>query len=150
MFYRDIFLQIIQSLWLSKGKMLSGCAIGHPGPSRVPLLVIYKIIIRVFTALRSYLQLLLSDKDTKYADSHGHKVQTGSRTHSKHLDLNAVQLTVGHCHLFHCGTIEALTSQQIFNNEWKLKPHAASIVTKLTQSSTNGMALFPAHITLHL
>jgi len=40
MFYSDTFPQIIQSLWLSKGKMLSGFAIGHPRQRRVPLLVI--------------------------------------------------------------------------------------------------------------
>jgi len=39
MFYSDTFPQIIQSLWLSKGKMLSGFAIGHPGQRRVSLLV---------------------------------------------------------------------------------------------------------------
>jgi len=39
MFYSDIFPQIIQSLALPKGKMLSGFAIGHPGQRRVPLLV---------------------------------------------------------------------------------------------------------------
>lgn len=43
-------------------------------------------------------------------------MQIGSRTHSKQLDLNAVQLTVEHCHFFHCSTIKALTSQQIFDN----------------------------------
>jgi hypothetical protein len=43
MFYSDTFPQIIQSLWLSRGKMLSGFAIGHPGQRRVPLLVTYKI-----------------------------------------------------------------------------------------------------------
>jgi len=42
MFYSDTFPQIIQSLWLSKGKMLSGFAIGHPGQRRVPQLVNYK------------------------------------------------------------------------------------------------------------
>jgi len=41
MFYSDKFPQIIQSLWLSKEKMLSGFAIGHPRQGRVPLLVIY-------------------------------------------------------------------------------------------------------------
>jgi hypothetical protein len=41
MFYSDTFPQIIQSLWLSKGKLLSGFAIGQPGQrrGRVPLLV---------------------------------------------------------------------------------------------------------------
>jgi hypothetical protein len=43
MFYSDTFPQIIQSLWLSRGKMLSGFAIGHLGQRRVPLLVmLYK------------------------------------------------------------------------------------------------------------
>jgi len=35
MFYSDTFPQIIQSLWLARGKMLSGFAIGHPGQCRV-------------------------------------------------------------------------------------------------------------------
>jgi hypothetical protein len=39
MFRSDTFSHIIQSLSLSKGKMLSGFAIGHPGQRRVPLLV---------------------------------------------------------------------------------------------------------------
>jgi len=39
MFCSDTFPQIIQSLSLSKGKMLSGFAIGHPGQCRAPLLV---------------------------------------------------------------------------------------------------------------
>jgi len=39
MFYSDTFPQIIQSLSLSKGKILSGFAIGHPEQRRVPLLV---------------------------------------------------------------------------------------------------------------
>ena len=39
MFYSDTFPQIIQSLWLSTGKLLSGFAIGQPGQRRVPLLV---------------------------------------------------------------------------------------------------------------
>jgi hypothetical protein len=39
MFYSDTFPQIIQSLWLCKGKILSGFAIGHPGQRRVSLLV---------------------------------------------------------------------------------------------------------------
>jgi hypothetical protein len=39
MFYSGTFPQIIQSLSLSKGKMLSGFAIGHPGQRRVPHLV---------------------------------------------------------------------------------------------------------------
>jgi len=42
MFYNDKFTQIIQSLSLSKGKMLSGFAISHPGQRRVPQLVINK------------------------------------------------------------------------------------------------------------
>jgi len=41
MFYSDTFPQIIQSLLLPKGKMLSGFAIGHPRQRRVPLLVHY-------------------------------------------------------------------------------------------------------------
>jgi len=40
MFYSDTFAQIIHSLSLSKGKMLSGFVIGHPGQRRVPLLVV--------------------------------------------------------------------------------------------------------------
>jgi hypothetical protein len=40
MFCSDTFPQIMQSLWLSKGQMLSGFAIGHPGQRRVALLVI--------------------------------------------------------------------------------------------------------------
>jgi len=43
MFYSDTFPQIIQSFSLSKGKMLSGFAIGHLGQRWVPLLVINKI-----------------------------------------------------------------------------------------------------------
>jgi len=43
MFHSDTFPQIIQSLWLSRGKMLSCFAIGHPGQRRVTLLVTYKI-----------------------------------------------------------------------------------------------------------
>jgi len=39
MFYSDKFPQIIQSLSLSKRKMLSGFAIGRPRQRRVPLLV---------------------------------------------------------------------------------------------------------------
>jgi len=39
MFYSDTFPQIIQSLWLPKGKMLSGFAIGHPGQRPGILLV---------------------------------------------------------------------------------------------------------------
>jgi len=39
MFYSDTFPQILQSLWLSKGKMLSGFTIGHPWQRRVPQLV---------------------------------------------------------------------------------------------------------------
>jgi hypothetical protein len=39
MFYGDTFPQIIQSLSLSKGKMLSGFVIGHPGQRQVPQLV---------------------------------------------------------------------------------------------------------------
>jgi len=46
MFYSDTFPHIIQYLWLSKGKMLSGFAIGHPGQRRVPLLVCNIIEIR--------------------------------------------------------------------------------------------------------
>jgi hypothetical protein len=46
MFYSDTFPQIIQSLWLSKGKMPSGFAIGHPGQRRVPLLVFHKNALR--------------------------------------------------------------------------------------------------------
>jgi len=42
MFYSDTFPQIIQSLSLSKGQMLPGFAIGHPGQRRVPLLVVKK------------------------------------------------------------------------------------------------------------
>jgi len=42
MFHSDTFPQIIQSLWLFKGKMLSGFAIGHPGQRRVLLLVDHK------------------------------------------------------------------------------------------------------------
>jgi hypothetical protein len=57
-------------------------------------------------------------------------VQIGSRNHSKQLDLNAFQLAVEYSHLFHYGMIEALTSQQIFNNDWQLQSHAARIVTK--------------------
>jgi len=41
-FYSDTFLQIIQSLSLSKGTMLSGVAIDHPEQRRVPLLVFFK------------------------------------------------------------------------------------------------------------
>jgi len=41
MFYSDTFLQIIQSLSLPKGKMLSDFAVGHPGQRRLPLLVLY-------------------------------------------------------------------------------------------------------------
>jgi hypothetical protein len=42
MFYSDTFPHIIQCLWLSRGKMLSGFAIGHPGQCRASLLVLYK------------------------------------------------------------------------------------------------------------
>ena len=45
-FYSDTFPQIIQSLSLSKGKTLSGFAIGLPGQRRVPLLVLYNCNIR--------------------------------------------------------------------------------------------------------
>jgi len=50
MFYSDIFPQIIQSLWLSKGKMLSSFAIGHPGQRQVPLLVfhIYAVYLIIY------------------------------------------------------------------------------------------------------
>jgi len=41
MFYSYTYPQIIQSLWLSKGKMLSSFAIGHPRQRRVPLLVLH-------------------------------------------------------------------------------------------------------------
>jgi len=47
MFYSDTFPQIIQSLWLSREKMLSGFAIGHPGQRRVPLLV-YKYTQNIY------------------------------------------------------------------------------------------------------
>ena len=47
MFYSNTFPQIIQSLWLPKGKMLSGFAIRHPGPRRVPLLVRNKIMCKL-------------------------------------------------------------------------------------------------------
>jgi hypothetical protein len=45
MFYSDTFPQIIQSLWLSKGKMPSGFAIGYPGQRRVPLLIENKVVV---------------------------------------------------------------------------------------------------------
>jgi glutaredoxin len=44
MFYSDTFPQIIQSLSLSKGKMLSGFAIGHPGQRQVPQIVLDKVV----------------------------------------------------------------------------------------------------------
>jgi hypothetical protein len=40
MFHSDTFPQIMQSILLSKGKMLSLFAIGHPGQRRVALLVL--------------------------------------------------------------------------------------------------------------
>jgi hypothetical protein len=43
-------------------------------------------------------------------------VQIGSRIHSKQLDLNGVQLTVEHCHLFHCSTIKSRFS--IMTDNW--------------------------------
>jgi hypothetical protein len=45
-----------------------------------------------------------------------HKVQIGSRNHSQERDVTAVRLTVEHCHLFYYSMIEALISQQIFDN----------------------------------
>jgi len=46
MFYSDTFIQIIQSLWLSREKMLSGFTNGHPGERRVHLLIQYKYQVK--------------------------------------------------------------------------------------------------------
>jgi hypothetical protein len=55
MFYSDTFPQIVQSLWLSKGKMLSGFAIGHSGQRRVPLLVYVCVCVCVCVYIYIYI-----------------------------------------------------------------------------------------------
>jgi hypothetical protein len=52
MFYSDTFPKSVQSLWLSKEKMLSDFAIGLPGQCRVPLL--FKHINEYFKLLHIF------------------------------------------------------------------------------------------------
>jgi len=53
MFYSDTFPQIIQSLWLSRGKIISGFAIGHPGQRWAPLQVTYKKPVNLTLRIRA-------------------------------------------------------------------------------------------------